>query len=526
MGDQLGTKESLGNEATNGDVGDGCKAAVNGGVQEQPKANDGSLHPASAEASTSGPGEPKSDEPKMSNTNVGATDGPADVNPDKPTSTAEDSVPQMLPSDPKDEQAVSGGNALGNETTELGSILKGSPFEQEKAKKDSSPKNSRPKPAGTPTQSPKKQSKAPTNSSLNGKPKETQSPKPALQSKPKADLSAAPKAAASSEVSHKAKTLDSKLNGASQPIANDTKPAVLPTASTESGVSKNHDKRTALLEPRTPTKAAASGKQPTPTKASPKPTQPNGSKPEAVKDPKSSTNRTTAAVKPPAAIAKPPKSAPTFNEPDAKPVKKSDFTPPKQSCTKPRPKSPTRPVRLPAAATAPTAASAAKLDGSPPLEDQRKPKSNLASALHTAGKNASNTGKPQAKAVRTSLPTGSKPVDKVNAPKPRSSMAGIKAPEGSFLERMMRPTQSSSQKTHDKAPKVPQSRQHGPKPKRMSEGSDKGKVEPDESKAEPPKEIASTSQHPIESSETKSGSGPAVSVSAAAHAIPATNAAP
>ncbi|KAL9123488.1 MAG: hypothetical protein Q9217_007075, partial [Psora testacea] len=51
--------------------------------------------------------------------------------------------------------------------------------------------------------------------------------------------------------------------------------------------------------------------------------------------------------------------------------------------------------------------------------------------------------------VRSSLPANSTQVEKVK-PKARTSIASTKAPGGSFLERMMRPTQSSAQKTHEK----------------------------------------------------------------------------
>ena len=72
---------------------------------------------------------------------------------------------------------------------------------------------------------------------------------------------------------------------------------------------------------------------------------------------------------------------------------------------------------------------------------------------------------------------------------PRMSMASSKAPEGSFLERMMRPTQSSSQKTHEKIearspPAKPQAKKHT----RISQGSDRSKGEHEETKAEAARE--------------------------------------
>jgi hypothetical protein len=89
------------------------------------------------------------------------------------------------------------------------------------------------------------------------------------------------------------------------------------------------------------------------------------------------------------------------------------------------------------------------------------------------------------------------------------SMAGAPAAPGGFLERMMRPTQSSAQKTHEKVePKTPPKKSHPVRPKRTSEGSDKSKSEQGETKVEQPKEqMAEASQPPAETSEATSTNG-------------------
>ena len=147
---------------------------------------------------------------------------------------------------------------------------------------------------------------------------------------------------------------------------------------------------------------------------------------------------------------------------------------------------------------------------------------------HLSGRDQvhANSSKTQPKPPRTSLPARSKPEEKPKVPKPRQSMASSKAPEGSFLDRMMRPTQSSSQKTHEKVDvKSPPRKQLASKSKRTSEGSDKSKTGTPDAKSEIVKEPAVPQDQPsIEAKEEPtSGKDPAdVSVSAAAHTVPPT----
>lgn len=146
-------------------------------------------------------------------------------------------------------------------------------------------------------------------------------------------------------------------------------------------------------------------------------------------------------------------------------AKKPITSPPK---TKPHPKSPTRPVRLPAAAMATTASSAAKLgDALPTRSPSRASVATTSKATSVIGRTPSNnTRKPSS---RPSLPAQPAPNQK---PRPRTSMASMKAPEGSFLARMMRPTQSSASKTHEKVEAAPVAKSQHAKPKRKSDGSE------------------------------------------------------
>ena len=147
---------------------------------------------------------------------------------------------------------------------------------------------------------------------------------------------------------------------------------------------------------------------------------------------------------------------------------------------KPRPKSPTRPVRLPAAATATTTSAAAKHDGEGVKAPSRSP-SRQSNVSVLSNKRAGSLAKPS-KPARVSLPANSRQADRPK-PKPRASLAPTTASSGNFLERMMRPTQSSAQKVHDKVePKSPPRRNtnsatHAIRQKRTSGESVSSKAE-------------------------------------------------
>lgn len=398
----------------------------------------------------------------------GIVDGaPSAAGPEKPKSTAETDTVDMPAADPKEIAAVSGGNGLEREKSPLGSILKGSPFEQdEKQGEASSAQKSGA--AVESTQSSEQQGNGPSSPVTNGKPKEVPTGKVGLQSKDKPPS----RPSRASEIGKKT---------AAQP------------ASSTTGISESKPRAPTLPAPLTPKDAEASPKQPIPKKVSPKSIASSKEpKKEVLKD-----THKTAAERPSRPSVVPKASAPA-SKPGPKPAKKPGPTSP-PAFTKPRPKSPTRPVRLPGSATAPTAASAAKMDAAPAAV--AKPRDRV----------LSNSTSLRLKSARTSLPTASKPVEKAkDKPKSRLSSASSKAPEGSFLDRMMRPTQSSSQKTHEKVEaKSPPRKTNELRLKRKSDESEKAKSENVETKGEQPTESAPLSavQAPADSSEAQSTNG-------------------
>lgn len=205
---------------------------------------------------------------------------------------------------------------------------------------------------------------------------------------------------------------------------------------------------------------------------------------ETLKRPSQSSLKTHAPTKSSNAMTKPSPTSPVANGPK----KPTTITSSPKST---RPRSPTRPVRLPASATAPTASSAAKTGGarvstSPPQTWRRSPTRPVrlpASATAPTAASAAKTGttrspsrasvgqtsivrkpstlrqgaavhpKPRTSAASLTkqasrLSIGSQSLDH-ERPKSRVSV-GSKPREEGFLARMMRPTASSVQKTHEK----------------------------------------------------------------------------
>ncbi|KAI9689064.1 MAG: hypothetical protein M1822_000801 [Bathelium mastoideum] len=105
---------------------------------------------------------------------------------------------------------------------------------------------------------------------------------------------------------------------------------------------------------------------------------------------------------------------------------------------KAKPRSPTRPVKLPSHLTAPTASSAAKHGDTPsaPSATARKP----------APRPSAGVAKPAA--PRRDAPRQS--LSSTNNAKPSESRTSARAPDDSFLARMTRPTASSASKTAEK----------------------------------------------------------------------------
>ncbi|PHH84704.1 hypothetical protein CDD83_1530 [Cordyceps sp. RAO-2017] len=127
---------------------------------------------------------------------------------------------------------------------------------------------------------------------------------------------------------------------------------------------------------------------------------------------------------------------------------------------KPKPKSPTKPISLPASLMAPTASSVSK--GNFPrrsLSRQSGSLQNLKAASHSARASSSIAPAPSQHAKRPgSAFSRTRPSVGLPPNKPESDANAAKrqnqVDEG-FLARMMRPTQSSSSKTTDKVPSTP-----------------------------------------------------------------------
>ncbi|KAF2032305.1 hypothetical protein EK21DRAFT_99170 [Setomelanomma holmii] len=320
-------------------------------------------------------------------------------------------------------------------------------------------------------------------------------PSPAKDEQPS---SSTPKPA----VTPKAVETKAKTNGT--PVAKarvDTKkPAAISTA--KASASKAPAGRSPLPKsiPRTPTtpkaaapataaKASSAAVKPKPVvskpvaaKAVPKPT--------ATKEPvKAAPPKTSRASLRPGALstaAAPIASAATKAKAPAAEVKKpvtakpaTTSTPASSSASgfkKPAPKSPTRPVKLPAHLTAPTAASAAKHGEEEKVT--RKP---------------STTTRPKTTApgTRSSRPSIAPSTTAAKRPDSRASTTGG-APKGDFLSRMMRPTAASASKTHDKPDSPPRK---GTKAPVSALQKGKKKIEEVASKA---KEAVTTNGHSTE----------------------------
>ena len=451
MGDLDGPEE-LGNK---GHVinGDGAGDFITNGEIGKPKTNGVDLNPQKstkkegnmAEQTTPKSSPEKKDSTAPESPNI-MDSAPPTANPDKPKSNAEDKAAAISLSDTKEVAAASDSAAPNGEPIPLGSILKGSPFEQDASKGEASNAGETGASA-EPVQSSEQQAPAPSTSIIDGEPKNATTQNAGLQSKKKTTP---------------------------RPPPGGKKSAPQLVSSTR-GKFEHEPQASTPPAPSTPKNVATPSKQPF-YKKSPKSATSKESKKEAPRDKGKTTverpSRPSVAPKAPAAAPKPPLKA--ANKPPSR-------SPP--SLTKPRPRSPTRPVRLPSSATAPTAASAAKLDTAP------------AATAKSRDRVPSNSTSVRQKSARTSLPAVSKPAENAkNKLKSRLSTVSSKPPEGSFLDRMMRPTQSTSQKTHEKVEaKTPPKKANGARPKRKSDASEKAKNENAETKGKQSLETASSS---------------------------------
>ena len=351
----------------------------------------------------------------------------ADATLEKPEAETEVGTDRMENLDTTDEGSELKTLETAGQSKDLGEILKGAPFENEAEEKPDTAKGQEASPPVSATAAPK----------TTGVPHPEQSNN---RSKPGKPIS-----------QPKSTSRPSAIN--TKKASSQTPKAAATTASKEAsnGLPKNPISPT-VAGRRPPLKTVAPGKPYT------KPAVPSG---EPKKDLIKRASRISVGANVPG-HAKADKGATASDENAKKP---SITSPPK---TKLHPKSPTRPVRLPAAAMATTASSAAKLGDSLPIRTpSRASVANTSKATSVVGRTPStNTRKPSS---RPSLPAQPAPNQK---PRPRTSMASMKAPEGSFLARMMRPTQSSASKTHEKVEAAPAAKSQTVKPKRKSDGSE------------------------------------------------------
>ncbi|KAL8918628.1 MAG: hypothetical protein Q9172_005344 [Xanthocarpia lactea] len=456
--------ESMGSNKDHTSVTEGAKdpkPGMNGEETDEPKSNGIAAASGKLEEGQELPNkEPRSE----ATNNIGkgnlelaeANDSDA-INPDKPVTAEDDNAPPMLPSDPKDEEAVSGGAALVPRAESLGSLLKGSEFEAEKkpSSKISSPKKTPEK--GT----------TPSNPSTPVKKNEGSPKTTPAKAAGTPNINGAPKA----------KSAMSSRNAVN-------KPQVQPTAKpaeTSSPAAENPSPPVSETTPASPTTNKSPPKQPSNKPASPKQHMPKQQRQSEDAPKPAEKDRKKPTLQKPSRLStstKPTQSAgPATTKPNGKaatvvPRRSGPHSP---STVKPKPRSPTRPVRLPGGATASTAASSAKT-GSTVLP---RPESRAAvpnpTKPSTSNKPSGTQGppKPATANIRTKPPRSSLPAPTAEQrakPKPRTSIASTKAPGNDFLSRMMRPTQSSASKTHEKAEqKTPPKKRISGRPKRISD---------------------------------------------------------
>lgn len=477
--------------------GNGFSLGVNGAAEESPKVNGNeTLSTKDGEVKIDEGKEP--DQPKLaeassldqpqtqSSNNAGANKSGFLAKPG-----AEDNADGPKAADSSDTSEPS------DQPQDLGDILKGAPFEnetQENAKASGAHTATNPESES----SPPKQNALSTPSLPDGQPKKRSGPK--ASSPPKAQ------------------------GGSSRPPAINTKRGGPSEPGKTSATSPTHSKKS----PKTPGSPDVASRQPPPKTTSPRQSILAKASTNAGKDikkaPVPKQTQAPASVRGPAVTAtKPRQGNPSATSNQAK--KAGPSSPP----LKIRPKSPTRPVRLPAAATATTASSAAKTGEAPPQRPISRagtvpaPKPSASSRVQQSGasREAATTGISSLRksSSRPSLPAANNPTQK---PKARTSTASAKAPEGSFLARMMRPTQSSASKTHEKVEHAAHPGKPNPsKPKRKSGGSDERGQWPDEApppSTAPQREEQTTSSAGIEEQQTETVNGieaePAVSAAA------------
>jgi hypothetical protein len=257
-----------------------------------------------------------------------------------------------------------------------------------------------------------------------------------------------------------------------------SKPAAISTAKTTTAA-KVSPKKAKTPVPKTPTTPVRNQVKEAPAKTPDK-------KPE--KQPEKKISRASLAPS-----SKPASKPATTAAQGSAPKTRIQPSPPQTGFVKPRPKSPTRPIKLPASLTAHTASSGSKTAGAPPQTSTRQSLSrasgniqptNSLQAHHAVSRSpsrASTTGKTTlARKSSTLKPGHSRPslgpppaALKKQTSRPSLPQQTAPADEG-FLARMMRPTTSSASKTiADKGPTTPPKRSQSVKRPETRDGPSK-----------------------------------------------------
>ncbi|KAG9238058.1 hypothetical protein BJ875DRAFT_95573 [Amylocarpus encephaloides] len=236
----------------------------------------------------------------------------------------------------------------------------------------------------------------------------------------------------------------------------------------KSTASKATSRPAPIATSRTAAASKSSPKKPLKSPAPPKtPTTPSRSHAREVKEPEKKATKT---------ILAPPTSKPT-RRPSTTSAQASKTriqeSPPQTGFKKPKPRSPTRPVKLPASLMAHTASSGSKTNASPPQVTRQslsrasgtsQPINSL-QAHHAASRSPSRASTTTTKSTLTRKPSALKsgggrpslgPPPQVKRQPSRSSLPHQAAPtDDSFLARMMRPTTASASKTAEKPTEPP-----------------------------------------------------------------------
>ncbi|KAF2141048.1 uncharacterized protein K452DRAFT_44404 [Aplosporella prunicola CBS 121167] len=336
--------------------------------------------------------------------------------PDKVVSAVEDNDAIMKPADPKEESTVSGGRALPNPHEQLLSLA-GKPTQ--KPAEPAQPPAEPAQPPAEPAQPPAEPAQPPAAEEPVPEPAEEPA-KPTLEPSPLIESSA------------------DKANGAAEPEQElAAEPAEAKPALSETNVEKSP------VASKTPTSVASPAK--------------SASSKTASKEPAKKASRTSLHSQTSTSAPVPKARSTSRPAADRKPVHPSPVS-------KPKPKSPTRPTKVPSHLMAPTAASAAKREAdkaaaekaAAPRKTTTTPRAPSVASKTTAA-SSTKTAKPAA--GRASLDSASRPTaasvskrpeSRTSASGGRRTSAAPKAADEGFLARMMRPTAASASKTHDK----------------------------------------------------------------------------